>query len=92
MAVEGAQVHPPSLVEADGPRVVVGGDEPEAAVSGGYGVVAGRVHKGTPDSPSLLHADDGDHLALAVNRFVGQKTDGTPILGSHKAREDGGVD
>src|SRR5918993_735373 len=75
LAVEGAKVHLPLLVEAEGPRVVVGGNEPGATVSCGYGVVADRLHKDPADPPSLLHADNGDHLALAVGRLVGQESD-----------------
>jgi hypothetical protein len=40
VAVEGAQVHPPQLIEAESPGVVVGDGKPEAAVSGGRGVLA----------------------------------------------------
>ena len=92
VAVEGAKVHPPPLVEAEGPGVVVGGDEPQAAAPGGYGPVAGGVHQGPADPQAPLRAEHGHHLAFAAGRVVGEQADGpTAFVGRHEAREGGGV-
>jgi hypothetical protein len=90
VAVEGAQVHPPDLVEAKRPGVVVGRYELEASVHGRRGAVSDGVHQGAADPHP--NADYCNHFALPAGHVVDREADGPSAGDGDEAGQNGGVD
>jgi len=77
--VEGAQIHPETLVEGDRPGVVVGGGEPHSSTSTAAGIVDRSGEQSAPDTMTFDRGGDGDHLVLRPVLQDGDQPDVDPV-------------